>query len=75
MAIEAVTVIAGAVKAAAEVWYEYLKTEDKRKAKAAIEMAEKYIQVNEKSGEFKDITDKRKEELLKHYSKKFYRYN
>jgi hypothetical protein len=51
------------------------KTSDIRKAKAAIEAAEKYIQVNEKSGEFKNINDNEKNKLLRHYSRRFFHYN
>jgi len=75
MAVETVTIIAGAIKAAAEVWYEYLKSADKRKAQAAIEAAEKYIQVNERSGEFASTTPSQQVKLLKHYSKRFFTYN
>ena len=39
------------------------------------EAAEKYIQVNEKSGEFRDISDERKTKLLLHYARRFWHYN
>ena len=46
-----------------------------RKMKAAIEAGEKYIQVNQKSGMFKDIDKGTQIKLLRHYSKRFFHYN
>ena len=53
----------------------WIEGSDRRQWKACKESAEKYIQVNEKEGEFKEITDKRKKQLLKHYKKRFFRFN
>lgn len=52
-----------------------LKTAPIRKMKAAIEAGEKYIQVNQKSGMFKDIDKGTQIKLLRHYSKRFFHYN
>ena len=46
-----------------------------RKMKAAIEEGEKYIQVNEGRGEFQDITNVQRIKYLRHYSKRFFRFN
>jgi hypothetical protein len=43
--------------------------------KAAIEAAEKYIFVNDRIGEYKNIDKERQEQLLTHYSKRFFHYN
>ena len=47
---------------------------DKRR-NLALDAAEKYIQVNEKEGEFKNITEERKQQLLIHYRKRFFAWN
>ena len=46
-----------------------------RKMKSAIEAGEKYIQVNEGRGEFKDMTDIQRLKYLRHYAKRFFHYN
>ena len=51
------------------------KDSNNRKVRACKETAEKYMQVNERNGEFKKITDDRREKLLKHYRKRFFAYN
>jgi len=67
--------IAQAIAEVAKVVGQWMASTDRRKLEAAKEAAEKYIQVNENSGEFKDITDKRKEVLLSHFRKRFFAYN
>ena len=53
-----------------------MDTAQYRRARAAIEAAEKYIQVNENEGEFDyDMTQEKKEARLKHYKKRFFHYN
>lgn len=52
-----------------------LDTAEVRGMKKAIEFGEKYIQVNEKAGKFKDIDDKEQKKLLKYYNTKFFKYN
>lgn len=46
-----------------------------RKMKHAIDMAEKYIQVNEKEGEFDYLSDEQQKKKLKFYQRKFFKYN
>lgn len=52
-----------------------LKTSYVRKLRAAVEAAEKYIQVNERSGEFKDIEKVKQIKYLRHFAKRFWKYN
>ena len=52
-----------------------LDTAEVRKMHAAIEAAEKYIQVNTKTGQYEGIDDKTKEKYLVHFSKRFFKYN
>ncbi len=51
------------------------KTANVRRMRRCIEYAEKYIQVNEKSGEFKRISDKEQLKLLRKYARLFFRTN
>lgn len=67
--------IAKAIRAGFELIAEVVRTSETRKIQACKEAAEKYIQVNEKNGEFKDIKDKRQKKLLTHYRKRFFAYN
>ena len=54
---------------------QFVNTKYIRKMKACIEAGEKYIQVNEGDGEFKNLSATRKKKLLKHYRKRFFTYN
>lgn len=75
MSVGVITAISNAVAGVSQVYYEWLKSSERRKMQAAIEAAEKYIFVNEKAGSFSGITDERKERLLSHYRKRFFHYN
>lgn len=84
MAIQLAVVkaIAEAVKEGAKVWNTWLASADKRRMAAtikrqnrAIEAAESYIDVDMKTGQYKDITDDRKEKLKIHFTKRFKRFN
>ena len=46
-----------------------------RKMRKAIDTAEKYIQVNEKEGEFDHLNDDQQQKKLKYYQRKFFKYN
>jgi hypothetical protein len=52
-----------------------MDTAESRKMKAAIEAAEKYIQVNTKTGQYEKIDDKIQKQYLTHFSKRFFKYN
>jgi len=52
-----------------------LDTAEVRKMHAAIEAAEKYIQVNTKTGQYEEIDDKKQKDYLIHFSKRFFKYN
>lgn len=67
--------IAGAIKEAAKVFYQWRAGAERRRMRAALDSAERYIFVSEKNGEYKDITKERQEKLLKHFRKRFFAYN
>jgi len=67
--------IAEAIAAGFKLLKTVLDTKQVRHMKAAIEAAEKYIQVNEKSGAFSTIDEKKQKKLLRHFSKRFFKYN
>ena len=47
-------------------------SKEKARLKYQIEAGQNYVFVNEKDGEFKNITDKRKEKLLVHFRKRLF---
>ena len=67
--------IAGAVAEVAKVIGNWQVSRERNKMKSAIDAGEKYIFVNERQGEFEDITDKRKNQLLLHFRKRFFANN
>jgi hypothetical protein len=52
-----------------------MDTADMRRKRKAIEAAEKYIMVNEKDGEYDYLNDDQQEKKLRHYHKRFFKYN
>ena len=70
-----ITAIASAIGEFSKALGIWMASAEKRKLEAAKDAAEKYIFVNEKNGEFKDITDKKQKELIKYYRLRFFRYN
>jgi hypothetical protein len=46
-----------------------------RKLRKCVECGEKYIQVNEKEGEFDYLSDEKRDKKLKYYHKKFFKLN
>jgi len=67
--------IAQAVAEIAKVVGQWMASADRRKLEAAKDAAEKYIFVNEKSGEFAGISEEKQKDLLSHYRKRFFAYN
>lgn len=67
--------ISSAIAEGSKLWNTWLKSRDKRRMEAAIEAAEKYIFVSQRVGEYKDISDSRQKQLLRHYAKRFFHYN
>ena len=65
----------GAIAEAIKEFFKWQSTANIRRMKAAIEAAEKYIMVNEKDGEFKNISNSKQKKYLKHYRKRFFAYN
>jgi hypothetical protein len=51
------------------------KTSPIRKMKKAIDAGEKYIQLDKREGPFRDISDKQRASLMKHYCKIFFNNN
>ena len=66
-----VGLIAQAVAEVAKVVGNWQVSADRRKMQAAIEAGEKYIQSNEDSS----FEGKKKKKLLKHYKKRFFKFN
>ena len=75
MAIGTIGPIAQAVAEVAKVIGEWMKSSERRRMKAALDSAEKYIFANEKGGEYAGITDERKSQLLLHFRKRFFSFN
>lgn len=67
--------IAQAIAEVAKVIGEWMASSERRRMKAALDSAERYIFVNEKQGEYAGITDERKSQLLLHFRKRFFAYN
>lgn len=72
---DVVSAIATAISDGFKLLKTVLDTAEVRKMKACIEAGEKYIQVNQEDGEFIGTSAKEKAKLLKHYAKRFFRYN
>lgn len=75
MALDPITAIASAIAECSKALGLWLASAEKRKLENAKDAGEKYIFVNEKAGEFKNIIDKKQKELLLHYRRKFFQYN
>ena len=71
----AVNAIAQAIAEGFKLLKTFQDTKEVRRMRKAIEFGEKYIQVNEREGEFSDIEDKKRTRLLSYYHTKFFRYN
>lgn len=74
MAIAEIGIIAGMVKAVAEVWGQYLITADKRKAEECKKAAREYIQVDNKEDTYATISDDKAKSLKVHFRKRFEKY-
>lgn len=75
MALDPISAIAGAIGEASKVVGIWLASQERRHMKAAIDAAERYIFVNEKSGENAKLTDKEQEVLLKKLREQFFKFN
>ena len=68
--------IAYAITAGFKLLKTVMDTAQVRGMRAAIESAEKYIQVNENEGDFNyEMTEEKKKARLRHYKKRFFKYN
>lgn len=52
-----------------------LDTAEVRKMRKCIQVAENYIRVNQREGQFDDLTDEQQKKKLKYYSRKFFKLN
>lgn len=73
--MKTVDAIAKAIAEIAKVIGNWQVSRDKRRMQACIDIAEKYIQTNEGNGEFKDISEERRKQLLSYYRKRFFNLN
>jgi len=75
MAASLIAPIAEAIAEGFKLIKTKMDTEASRRAAKAIEAAEKYIQVNERSGQYTNINDAKRIRYLKHFSKRFFHYH
>ena len=76
MAADPVTSIAKAVSSVADLVAKYLSTREVRRMKAAIDAAERYIQVNEKMGdENRELNAEDRKKLLGKFRRRFFKFN
>lgn len=75
MAIGSVQAIAAAIAEVSKIIGNWQVSREKNRMQAAIEAGERYILVSEKDGEYKDIADERRQQLLRHFRKRFFAYN
>ena len=64
-----------AIKEGSKAYSTWLKSREKRRLELCKDAAERYIMVNEKEGEYKDITEEQKKKYLVHFRKRFVVYN
>ena len=67
--------IAGVIKEGIKYLMWLQKTSNVRRMRKCIEYGEKYIQVNEKSGQFRKISNKEQLKLLRKYARLFFNMN
>jgi hypothetical protein len=75
MAMDIVTAISNAVAEVSKTIGNVLATREVRHMRAAIDAAERYIDVNEGFGDNKDLTREEKLKLLSKLRKRFKKYN
>ena len=73
--IDPVTAIANAVAEFSKAFGTYMATREVRHLKAALDAAERYIFVNEKTGENAELTDEQQEKLLAKLRRRFFKFN
>jgi len=67
--------IATAIAEGFKLLKKVLDTSEARKMRKAIEAGERYIQVNEGIGAYEGLNEDKRVKYLKHFSKRFYKYN
>jgi hypothetical protein len=67
--------IADAISSGFKLLKTVLDTKQVRTMRKAIEAGEKYIQVNTRTAEFTELDEDKQAKYLKHYSRRFFKYN
>jgi hypothetical protein len=67
--------IANALAEASKVVGAWLASRQRRRMRAAIDAAERYIFVSERAGEYAELSDEKRARYLKHFRKRFFRFN
>lgn len=73
--MEPVTAIANAIAEVSKTIGRIMATKRVRHLEAAKDAARRYIHVNERFGENKDLSDEEREKLLKKLRRRFFRFN
>jgi len=75
MSINPVTAIATAIAECSKAFGTHMATRKVRLMKAALDAGENYIHVQEGFGDYKDITQARKDKLLRKFRIRFFKFN
>lgn len=70
--VDLITAISEAVKEVTGLIRELVSGAEVRRLKYRCEAAESYVFVDEKTGEYKDINDKKQKELKQHFRKRIF---
>jgi hypothetical protein len=63
------------IKEGSKAYSTWQVSREKKLLELCKDAAEKYIQINEGDGDYKDLGEKEKKKLLVHYRKRFFAYN
>ena len=75
MAVNTITALANMIDGISRLIANILATREIRHMKAAIDAAERYIDVNEGFGDNKDLSEEDKQKLLRKFRKRFKKFN
>ena len=75
MAVNTITALANMIDGISRLIANILATREIRHMKAAIDAAERYIDVNEGFGDNKDLSEEDKKNLLRKFRKRFKKFN
>lgn len=74
-ALDPITAIANAIDSVSRLVASILATKKVRHMKAALDAAERYIDVNERFGDNKNLSAEDRESLLRKFRRRFKKYN